>query len=65
MKKAELAMPEIMLIAGTRVMIGAGGALLLADKLTEDKRKTIGWTLFLIGAISTIPLVLDVFSKRK
>ena len=25
MKKAELAMPEIMLIAGTRVMIGAGG----------------------------------------
>ena len=65
MKKAELALPEIMLIAGTRVMMGAGSALLLADKLTEDKRKTIGWTLFLIGAISTIPLVLDVFSKRK
>lgn len=29
MKKAELAMPEIMHIAGTRVMIGAGGALSL------------------------------------
>ena len=65
MKKAELALPEIMLIAGTRVMVGAGGALLLADKLKEDKRKMIGWTLFLIGALSTIPLVLDVFSKRK
>ena len=65
MKKAALTLPEIMLIAGTRVMLGVGGALLLADKLSEDKRKTIGWTLFLVGAISTIPLVLDVFSKRE
>ncbi len=65
MKKVTLTMPEIMLIAGTRVMAGAGGALLVADKLRKDKRKKIGWTLFLIGAISTIPLVLDVLSKRK
>ena len=65
MKKAELAIPEIMLIAGTRVMLGAGGALLLSDKLEKGERKKIGWTLFLIGAISTIPLVMDVLSKRK
>ncbi len=65
MKKAELALPEIMLIAGTRVMLGAGGALLLADLLEKGERKKIGWTLFLIGAISTIPLVMDVLSKRK
>jgi hypothetical protein len=65
MKKAELALPEIMLIAGTRALGGAGVALLLADKLKDDKRKMIGWTLFLIGALSTIPLALDVFSKRK
>ncbi len=65
MKKAELALPEIMLIACTRVMAGAGAALLLGDKLKDDKRKMIGWTLFLIGALSTIPLALDVFSKRK
>jgi hypothetical protein len=65
MKKAALTLPEIMLIAGTRVMAGAGGALLLADTLKADKRKKIGWTLFLIGAISTIPLVLHVLSKRK
>jgi H+/gluconate symporter-like permease len=65
MKKAELALPEIMLIAGTRVMLGAGGALLLADQLEKDERKKIGWALFLIGAISTIPLVMDVLSKRR
>jgi hypothetical protein len=65
MKKSALTLPEIGLIAGTRVMAGAGIALLLADKLSEDKRKMLGWTLFLIGAISTIPLAIDVFSKRK
>ncbi|HOD35580.1 MAG TPA: hypothetical protein PLR20_08775 [Syntrophales bacterium] len=65
MKKAALTLPEIMLIAGTRVMAGVGLGLLLADILKEDKRKKIGWSLFLVGAISTIPLAIDVFSKRK
>jgi hypothetical protein len=65
MKKTELTLPEVALIGGTRGLLGAGIALLLADKLKEDKRKAVGWTLFLIGAISTIPLVIDVLSKRK
>jgi hypothetical protein len=65
MKKADLTLPEIALIAGTRVMIGGGAGLLLADKLKDDQRKTIGWTLLLIGVISTIPLAIDVLSKRQ
>jgi hypothetical protein len=65
MKKTELTFPELALIGGTRGLLGAGIALLLGERLTEDKRKTIGWTLFLIGAISTIPLAMDVFGKRK
>ena len=65
MKKAALTLPEIMLIAGTRVIGGVGIGLLLADMIREDKRKKIGWRLFLVGAISTIPLAIDVFSKRK
>jgi hypothetical protein len=65
MKKADLTLPEIALIAGTRVMIGGGAGLLLADKLNDDQRKTIGWTLLLIGAISTIPLAIDVLRKRQ
>lgn len=65
MKKAALTLPEIMLIAGTRVIGGVGIGLLLADIVKEDKRKKIGWKLFLVGAISTIPLAMDVFSKRK
>ena len=65
MKTAELTMPEIALIAGTRGVLGAGLGLLLADRLTEDQRKAAGWAMFLIGAISTIPLVLEVFCKRR
>ena len=65
MKKAELTLPEIALIAGTRGMLGAGVGLLLADKLNDDQRKAAGWILLVIGAISTIPLAIDVLSKRQ
>ena len=65
MKKAELTLPEIALIAGTRGMLGAGAGLLLADRLNNDRRKAIGWTLLIIGAISTIPLAIGVLSKRR
>jgi len=65
MKKAELTIPEVALIAGSRVILGAGAALLLADQLNVKERKKFGWAMFLVGAISTIPLVIDVFSKRK
>ncbi len=65
MKKSELTLPEIGLIAGTRGMLGAGAGLLLADRLKDDQRKKIGWTLLIIGALSTIPLMIDVLGKRK
>lgn len=65
MKKVDLTLPEIVLIAGTRGMLGAGIALLIGDRLDQRQRKAVGWTLFLVGAVSTIPLVLEVFSKRR
>ena len=64
MKKSELTLPEIALIAGTRGMLGAGAGLLLADRLNDDQRKSIGWTLLIIGAVSTIPLAVEVLSRR-
>jgi hypothetical protein len=63
MKKRTLTLPEIGLIAGTRGALGAGLALLLADKLNDDQRKAVGWTLFLVGAISTIPLAVNVLGR--
>ena len=65
MKKAELSLAEIALIGGTRGMVGAGIALLLADKLNQKQRHKIGWTLLVVGGLSTIPLAKDVLSKRR
>jgi hypothetical protein len=64
MIKAELTLPEIGLIAATRGLLGAGVALLLADKLSAEQRKAVGWTLFGVGALTTIPLALEVYGKR-
>jgi len=65
MKTHPLTVPEIGLIGGTRGALGAGVALLLAEKLNPDQRRAIGWTLLAVGIITTIPLVLDVLSKRE
>ena len=64
MKKVEVTLPELALIIGTRAMAAAGVALLVADRLSKDQRKAIGWTLALVGAITTIPLAISLFGKK-
>jgi hypothetical protein len=54
---------EILLIAGTRVALGAGIGLLLASQLNNDQRKAAGLALALVGGLTTIPLALGVISK--
>ena len=60
LKRVELAGPEIGILALTRTMLGAGVGLMVADKLSERQRKVLGRMLFLIGVLSTIPLVKDI-----
>lgn len=60
MRDTRITLPELGLIAGTRALFGAGLGLLLADRLNDDQRRAIGWTLMLVGAISTIPLAFEV-----
>jgi hypothetical protein len=60
-----LTLPELGLIAGTRVALGAGIGLLLADRLNEDQRRAAGWTLLAVGALSTVPLAADVLLRRE
>ncbi|WP_243373379.1 hypothetical protein [Geotalea sp. SG265] len=64
MKEIGLRPPELSLVAGTRAMLGAGIALLLAERLDKEQRKAVGWTLFLTGLISTVPLGIMIFGKR-
>ena len=63
MKKRGLTFPEIGLIASTRGMLGAGVALLVGDRLDRRARRTIGWTLFLVGAFSSFPILFHVLRK--
>ena len=64
MRKSILTIPEIGLIGVTRVALGAGLALLLADKLDRKERRAAGWALFLTGVVTTVPLVLHVLSQK-
>jgi hypothetical protein len=65
MLETRITLPELGLLAGTRAAAGAGLGLLLADRLSEDQRKAVGWALFIFGALTTIPLALDVFGGRR
>jgi hypothetical protein len=58
-------MPEIGLIAGTRVALGVGIGLLISEKLTRDERRSAGWALVAVGALTTIPIVMNVITKPK
>ena len=63
-KLKSLSVPEIALIAATRGAIGFGAGLLLADKFGKGRRKTLGWSLFLSGLASTIPIAMHVFHRK-
>ena len=64
MKTKMVSVPELALIAGTRVAAGAGLGLLLGDRLERDRRRAIGWTLLAVGVLSTIPLVAQVMFRN-
>jgi hypothetical protein len=59
-----LNLSDIMMIAATRGMMGAGIGLLVAGKLTDEQRRAVGRTLLLVGAVTTIPLAMRVFRQQ-
>lgn len=65
MKRVELPFLELVLIAATRGMLGAGIGLLVAGRLPEKQRMVAGRVLLAVGALSTIPLAADVLSRRR
>jgi hypothetical protein len=65
MRQSKLSLPEIALVAGTRGMMGAGIGILLSDYMGKNYKRAIGSALLAIGALSTIPLALDIFRKSE
>jgi len=64
MKRTSLTVPEVLLLAGTRVALGIGVGLLISEKLDRDVRRGVGVALFAVGAITTVPLVMQVLGNR-
>jgi len=64
MRTTTLTLPELGLIAATRAMLGAGIALLVAPRLSDQQRETAGLILTAVGAITTVPLAMEILGKR-
>ena len=60
-----LSAPEIAMIAGTRVALGMGIGLLLSGRLSRDQCKGAGVALAVVGAITTIPLAVQVITSGR
>jgi hypothetical protein len=65
MKRFDVSVPELGFVAATRAVAGVGVGLLLADCFrAADTRRTIGWTLLAIGALTTVPIALTVVGRH-
>lgn len=64
MRKTVLTIPEIGLIALTRVALGAGIGFLLSAKLDRNARRAAGLALVAFGVLTTFPLAATVFCKK-
>jgi len=64
-RSVSLRIPEIGFIAGTRGALGAGLGLLLADRLNHRQQKKLGWVLLTIGALTTVPIIVNVIRKAR
>ncbi len=64
MKRKSLSIPEIGLIAGTRALMGAGIGLLVSGLLKDNQRRAVGWTLLGVGALTTIPIAVQLMSSE-
>lgn len=64
MRQIPLTIPEEALMAGTRGAIGAGLGLLASGRMTQTKRRAIGWTLITVGALTAIPAARRLLGSR-
>jgi hypothetical protein len=64
MREVRIPLPELALVAGTRLALGIGIGLLVASRLTAEERQAAGWALVALGGLTTIPLATDILGRR-
>jgi hypothetical protein len=65
MKETHMSLPELALVAITRAGLGFGVGLLAANRMSREARRAAGIAMIVVGAISTIPLAIEVFAGRQ
>lgn len=65
MKSLSLDLPTFGFVVATRAMLGVGIGLLLADRLSPERRRTVGLTLVSIGAATTVPAIVAVRRAKR
>jgi len=63
MRERVITIPELILIAGTRVALGIGAGLLLSARMSRDTRKGAGLSLLIVGALSSVPIFMNIVKK--
>jgi hypothetical protein len=63
--RREVTVPELVLVATTRGLLGAGLGLLLADRFSAPQRRTAGYVMTAIGLLSTAPLLMQIFRPER
>ena len=61
----QLSKTDLIMLVGTRALLGAGIGLLVSGKLSDESRRAVGRTLLAIGAATTVPLALRIFGSRR
>ena len=65
MRHVDLPLHELAFVAGTRGMAGAGIGLLLAGFMAPETRRTVGWTLLALGALTTVPIAVSLIRRSE
>jgi hypothetical protein len=65
MKPMNVSLPELLFVAGTRALAGAGLGLLASNYLAPETRRHVGWTLFALGALTTVPILATVVARNR
>ena len=63
MQNIHVTIPELVVVALTRGLAGVGIGLLVSEHLSPTQRRTAGWGLLALGALSTIPLGLRILPR--
>jgi hypothetical protein len=63
--KLTLNLPTFGFVVATRAMLGVGIGLLLSERLPDERRRAVAFTLIAVGAVTTVPAIMAVLGGRE